>query len=115
MDIGGNIKSDFIDLNSFHKNIENIKVSKPEEKDNSLGNKEYSEEEVKTAVEKINKVLEGDGTHLQYEKHDFFNQMIVKVVDNDTNQVIKEIPSRKILDMVAKMCEMAGVLVDKKA
>ena len=52
---------------------------------------------------------------MQYEKHDVLNEMIVRVIDNNTNEVIKEIPSKKILDMVAKMCEMAGVLVDKKA
>ncbi|APC41175.1 flagellar protein FlaG [Clostridium estertheticum] len=115
MDIGGNIKNDFIDLNSYNKYSENINGSKPYENDNLLSENENSENEIKSAVKKVNKFLEGDGTHLQYDKHDFFNQMIVKVVDNDTNQVIKEIPSRKILDVVAKMCEMAGVLVDKKA
>ena len=40
--------------------------------------------------------------------------MIVRVIDNNTNEVINEIPNKKILDMVAKMCEMAGILVDKK-
>ena len=94
---------------------ENVKVSKPDESNNSLSEKENSEKEIKNAVSKINKFLEGEGTHLQYEKHDVLNQMIVKVIDNNTNEVINEIPSRKILDMVAKMCEMAGILVDKKA
>ncbi|MBU3186002.1 carbon storage regulator CsrA [Clostridium estertheticum] len=115
MDIGGNIKNDFIDLNSFHKNQENIKVSKPVEINNQPSDKENGEKEVKKAVIKINKFLEGEGTHLQYEKHDVLNQMIIKVIDNNTNQVLSEIPSKKILDMVAKMCEMAGILVDKKA
>ncbi|MBU3159061.1 carbon storage regulator CsrA [Clostridium frigoris] len=115
MDIGGNIKNDFIDLNSFHKNPESVKVSKAVESNNQLSDKENSEKEVKNAVIKINKFLDGEGTHLQYEKHDVLNQMIIKLVDNNTNTVIREIPSRKILDMVAKMCEMAGILVDKKA
>ncbi|MBW9151960.1 carbon storage regulator CsrA [Clostridium estertheticum] len=115
MDIGGNIKNDFIDLNSFHKNPENTKVSKTVEINKQPSDKENGEKEVKNAVIKINKFLEGEGTHLQYEKQDVLNQMIIKVVDNNTNTVIREIPSRKILDMVAKMCEMAGILVDKKA
>ena len=115
MDIGGNIKNDFIDLNSFYKNTENVKVTKSEEKNDSLSDKKESEKQVGNAVNKINKFLEGDGTHLQYEKHDVFNEMIIKVIDNKTNTVINEIPSKKILDMVAKMCEMAGILVDKKA
>jgi flagellar protein FlaG len=115
MDIGGISQNKSLDVDKFYKEIENIKASKPTESNNSLSEKENSEKEVKNAVSKINKFLEGNGTHLQYEKHDVLNQMIIKVINNNTNEVIKEIPSRKILDMVAKMCEMAGVLVDKKA
>ena len=115
MDIGGIDQNKALDLEKFYKVSESVKVSKPAESNNSLSEKENSEKEVKNAVSKINKLLEGEGTHLQYEKHDVINQMIIKVIDNDTNEVIKEIPSRKILDMVAKMCELAGVLVDKKA
>jgi flagellar protein FlaG len=115
MDIGSISQNKSLDLDKFYKVPENVKVSKPSESNNSQREKENSETEVKNAVSKINKVLEGEGTHLQYEKHDVINQMIIKVIDNNTNEVIKEIPSKKILDMVAKMCELAGVLVDKKA
>ncbi|MBZ9624583.1 flagellar protein FlaG [Clostridium sp. FP2] len=115
MDIGGINQNKSLDLDKFYKVSENSKIPKDIESKNSLDNKENAEIEVENAVSKINKLLEGQGTHIQYEKHDVLNQMIIKVIDNDTNEVIKEIPSRKILDMVAKMCEMAGILVDKKA
>jgi flagellar protein FlaG len=115
MDIGGINQNKTADYNKFYKISENVKLSKPAESNSSEGEKENNETEVKSAVSKINKFLEGESTHLQFEKHDVLNQMIVKVIDNDTNEVIKEIPSRKILDMVAKMCELAGVLVDKRA
>lgn len=115
MDIGGIDQNKVLDLDKSYKISENVKLLKPVENNNSLSEKENSEKEVKNAVSKINKLLEGEGTHLQYEKHDVINQMIIKVIDNNTNEVIKEIPSKKILDMVAKMCELAGILVDKKA
>ena len=115
MDIGGINQNKSLDLDNFYHASENVKVSKPAEVNNSLGEKENSEKEIKSAVSKINKFLEGEGTHLQYEKHDVLNEMIIRIIDNNTNEVIKEIPSKKILDMVAKMCEMAGILVDKKA
>ena len=38
---------------------------------------------------------------------------MVKVINEDTNEVIREIPPEQILDMVAKMWELAGILVDK--
>ena len=115
MDIGGNIKNSSFDLEKIYKTSENVKVSKPAEINKSINEKENNEIEIKNAVSKINKILEGESTHLQYEKHEVLNQMIIKVIDNNTYQVIEEIPSRKILDMVAKMCEMAGILADKKA
>ncbi|MBU3111763.1 flagellar protein FlaG [Clostridium lacusfryxellense] len=114
MEIGGN-NSKSTDFNKFFKTPENVKISRPDESNNSLSEKENNEIEIKNAVSKINKVLEGEGTHLQYEKHAVLNQMIITVINNNTNQVIREIPSKKILDMVAKMCEMAGILVNKKA
>ena len=40
---------------------------------------------------------------------------MIKIIDNDTKEVLMEVPPKKILDVVAKMCELAGVLVDKKA
>ena len=115
MDIGGINQNKFLNSDKSYKVPETIKVSRATESNNSLNEKENSEMEVRNAVSKINKVLEGEGTHLQYEKHDVLNQMIIRVIDDYTNEVIKEIPSKKILDMVAKMCEMAGILVDKKA
>jgi flagellar protein FlaG len=39
---------------------------------------------------------------------------MVKVVDTETQEVIREIPSEKILDMVANILEMAGILVDER-
>ena len=39
---------------------------------------------------------------------------MVKVIDKDTDEIIREIPSEKVLDMVAKMWELNGLLVDEK-
>lgn len=113
MEIGGINKNQSTDTFKIYKAPEKFKVSKSNESNNSLS--ENREKEIKSAVIKINKLLEGEGSHLQYEKHDVLNEMIVKIIDNNTNEVINEIPSKKILDMVAKMLEMAGILVDKKA
>lgn len=73
------------------------------------------EEDVKKAVDKLNKLLEGEQTHAEYERHDKLGDMMIKIIDNNTKQVVLEVPPKKILDMVAKMMEMVGLLVDKKA
>ena len=39
---------------------------------------------------------------------------MIKIVDKDT-KVLVEVPPKKILDMIAKLCEISGVVFDKKA
>lgn len=77
-------------------------------------NEGYKEADIAKAVDKLNKFLQDDNTTAEYEVHEVFGDIMIKIVDNDTKEVIMEVPPRKILDLVAKMCEMAGVLVDKK-
>jgi len=78
-------------------------------------NQNYDLEEVHKAVDKLNKFMEDEDIYTEYEVHDKFNQVMIKIVDNKTKDVLLEVPPKKILDMVAKMCEMVGILVDKKA
>jgi flagellar protein FlaG len=93
----------------------NYSTEKYKVNDNSIRDRDLNENEVKDAIEKLNKFLEDNGTHAEYEVHDKFNTIMIKIIDNKTKEVIQEVPPKKILDMVAKMMEMVGVLFDKKA
>lgn len=77
--------------------------------------KDINEKDIKKAVDKLNKFLEDDKTHAEYEVHDKLKDIMIKIIDDKTGKVIQEFPPKKILDMVAKMCEMVGILFDKKA
>ena len=46
--------------------------------------------------------------------HEKTNRITVKIVDKDTKEVIKELPPEKMLDMIAKVWEYAGLFVDEK-
>lgn len=96
-----------------------IPVLKNENIDKDMSDKsknDKSEKDIKSAVNKLNKFLQGENTHIEYERHKVFkNQFTIKIVDNKTKEVIKEVPPKKILDMVAEICKLAGVIVDKKA
>jgi len=69
---------------------------------------------VLAAINKANKQMMSRDTSLQFEPYDRTGDMIVRIIDTNTKEVIREIPSKKILDMVANMLEMAGLLVDEK-
>lgn len=100
-------------------NAEGIQSTKTDDNVSSIKtekNDSISVQDAKKATEKINKLLEDKSTHIEYEADKDFKQVIImKVVDNDTNKVLNEIPSKQILDMVAQFCEMAGILLDKRA
>ena len=88
--------------------------------DNKLSNSENTNEkgvnkkDVKKAVDKINKLMEDTPTHLKYEVYGKFKDIMVSIVDSNTDKVIQEIPPKSIVDMVDKLCELAGIFLDKK-
>jgi flagellar protein FlaG len=65
-------------------------------------------------IERANKALTGGNRSFEFSIHEATNQIMVKVIDNDTKEIIREIPNEKILDMVAKMWELAGIFVDER-
>ncbi len=65
-------------------------------------------------IEHANKRMQGRNTEFEFSIHKGTKEIMVKVLDKDTGEVIREIPSEKVLDMVAKMWEMAGIFVDEK-
>lgn len=69
----------------------------------------------KDAANEANKIMNENQTHLKFEIYGRFKDIVVQVLDDDTNEVIKEVPPKKILDMVEKFCEMSGFFVNEKA
>ncbi|SIS43024.1 flagellar protein FlaG [Salimicrobium flavidum] len=88
---------------------------KPEDEARTIEiGKENSPENIRNAVEGMNEFLEPVRTSLKFEMHEKLEEYYVKVVDADTDEVIKEIPPEKMLDMYAMMAEQLGFLVDHK-
>jgi len=73
-----------------------------------------SEKFVIEAIERANRAIEGARTEFKFSIHEKTHEISVKVLDKDSGEVIREIPPEKVLDMVAKMWEMAGIIVDEK-
>lgn len=68
--------------------------------------------QMKKAVEEINR--RAHNTEAVFGIHDDTNRVTIKIVDKDSKEVIKEYPPEKTLDMIAKVWEMAGLMVDQK-
>lgn len=73
-----------------------------------------SEAFIRKAVDKANDTMQQHNRSLEFKIHEKTNEIIVKIIDTDTKEVIREIPSEKILDMFANMLELAGLIVDER-
>ncbi|MBQ3544349.1 MAG: flagellar protein FlaG [Lachnospiraceae bacterium] len=71
-----------------------------------------SEETMKQAISDINKQL--SNTECVFGVHEATNRVTIRIVDKSSKEVIKELPPEKTLDMIAKVWELAGLLVDEK-
>ena len=68
--------------------------------------------QIKRAIEEINK--KANNSEAVWGVHEDTNRVTIKLVDKQTKEVIKEFPPDKTLDMIARVWEMAGLMVDEK-
>ena len=71
------------------------------------------EDEIRKALSDLNKKLDNH-SEVVFGIHDKTNRVTIKMVDKDSKKVIKEFPPDKTLDMIAKVWEIAGIMVDEK-
>ena len=92
---------------------ETDKNGKDGNRDDSQAKQTISENsQIRKAVDEINK--KAHNSEAVFGIHEATNRVTIKIVDKDTKKVLKEYPPEKTLDMIAKVWEMAGLLVDKK-
>jgi len=65
------------------------------------------------AIERANDTLKGVNTSFKFSIHEKTREIMVQIINSETNEVVREIPPEKVLDMVARMWELAGIIVDR--
>lgn len=70
--------------------------------------------DVQEVVEGLNKFLKPSLSSLKFEFHEGLNEYYITIIDEETKEVIKEIPPKKLLDLYQAMAEYVGLMVDKK-
>lgn len=73
-----------------------------------------SEKVVIEAIERANKAISIANRRLEFSIHDRTKEIMVKVINTETDEIIREIPPEKMLDMVACIWEMIGIIVDER-
>ena len=102
---------------------EDIAISAPEESQENVkpiakqdvdkGDEQpLSEKEQQRRMARLQDTLKNHNIEISY--NDEVNRYAIKVLDSDSKEVVKEIPSEKTLEMFARMLEIEGLLVDEK-
>ncbi|EID45496.1 flagellar protein FlaG [Parageobacillus thermoglucosidasius] len=73
-----------------------------------------SKKKVEEITNKLNEFLEIHNRSLKFILHEELNQYYVQVIDDDTEEVIREIPPKKLLDAFYTMQKFLGMIVDEK-
>lgn len=70
--------------------------------------------QIKSAVEKVNKVVQAMGSDLTFVIDQDTGIHVVKVVEQTTNKVIQQFPSKQILAIAQSLDQLQGLLVKQK-
>ncbi|RNF38774.1 flagellar protein FlaG [Planococcus salinus] len=83
-------------------------------KTEAAAQEQVTKEVLEHKVDGMNDFLEPTSTAVKFQLHEELNEYYIQVVDTKTDEVLKEIPNRKFLDMYASMTELMGMIVDEK-
>lgn len=83
------------------------------QQDNEQQERQPSDGTIRQALKEMNKKL-NNNTIAEFGIHEGTNRITIKIKDKDTDELIREVPAEKTLDLIQKAWEMAGILVDEK-
>lgn len=89
-----------------------VEKTKNQDKDKKQIPEKVSDSSLKKAVEDINR--NSSNTEAIFGYHEGTNRVTIKIIDKDTKEVKREYPAEETLDMIQKIWEMAGLMVDEK-
>ncbi|MFJ7838508.1 flagellar protein FlaG [Lysinibacillus sphaericus] len=75
---------------------------------------EISKEKLQHAIDTVNEFLQINHNASKFVLHDGLDRYFVQVVDTKTEEIVKEIPPKKLLDAFYEMQKLLGMIVDEK-
>lgn len=86
-----------------------------QESENNQKEEKVDLESLQSLLGGVNDKLEPYDTQVQFSVHEKTKHVMIKIVNTSTNETVREIPSEKLMDIMANLLEVAGILVDIKA
>ncbi|TXG00391.1 flagellar protein FlaG [Massilia arenae] len=74
-----------------------------------------SKEEVSAAVDKLNEAMVTSAQSLKFEIDDDTKHIVVKIIDQSTQEVVRQMPTEEALQMAKSIDKMQGLLIRQTA
>ena len=103
-----------VDVSSVPVNAASAPAAEQGKSSQQQAQPQPSKEEIQKAINAANKKAYFGHTNAQFSYHEETHSIAVKIMDAETSEVIKEIPSEETLEMISKMWELAGIMVDER-
>jgi flagellar protein FlaG len=71
--------------------------------------------DLKSTIRDLQRVSEAFNRRLTFTLNEKLGQVVVKVIDNDTDKVVREIPPTELQHVYERIREVLGILFDKSA
>ncbi|MDD5067124.1 MAG: flagellar protein FlaG [bacterium] len=98
-----------------NQEVEKIKAEEARKKAQSeVVADRMTEQDISDAIEKMNKTIEIFNKKLKMSYDEESKRVVVRIIDSETDKVIKEIPTKEVLDYIHRLHQMIGVFIDSK-
>jgi len=102
-------------INFSNRYVDGVHTTTSAEKNNLNREQEkYTEKELIKLIESANDEIIVYDKRFEFSIHEETKHIVVKVIDVATDEVIREIPPEKILDLVASLWKISGLIVDER-
>ncbi|MEK4228444.1 flagellar protein FlaG [Solibacillus sp. FSL H8-0538] len=92
-----------------------LENSPEQSKTNSVSRSDQvTKDKLEEAVASINEFIHTEKKNSKFVLHEGLDKYYVRLVDADTDELIKEIPPERLLDAFYEMQKLAGMIVDEK-
>lgn len=91
-----------------------VKQQEPKVMEQTKEEEKISKETLEEVIKGMNQFLMPAHTSLKFTLHEDLKEYFVAIVDDNTKEVIREIPPKKLLDMYAAMKDFIGIIFDRK-
>ena len=96
------------------KSAANDNLAKTEEKATASPRENVPKEEVNQAIDEIKQQMSDIGRKINFSVDEDLNIVIIKVVNKDTEEIVRQLPSEEVVEIARNIQENKGLIFQEK-